>query len=139
MTSIQSRLSLFFLLIFIIFSPSHSAIERCVQGRTDVFGLITVCLCIHRYKPEEMNVREEEAGTALLQKSGHSQDDSLSSSLFASVSMSTLNDIKNIDINGNSFGTKIDTRKSSIIESHAAAATHLVPVPFIEGFIYLAV
>ncbi|MCJ1471859.1 hypothetical protein MMC13_000500 [Lambiella insularis] len=62
------------------------------------------------YKPQEMTVQEEEAHAS---PSG-SDSDVPASSIYSGINSLTLNQIKNIDVDG-SFGTKIDTLARHIL------------------------
>lgn len=62
-----------------------------------------------RYKPQEVLIQEE------VEITKDKRDGSVKrSSLYSNISSSTLNEIKNIDLDG-SFGTKIDMRESPVV------------------------
>ena len=58
------------------------------------------------YKPAEMAVQAETPAT---ESSSPGSERSLNKSIYSDISTTTLNEIKNIEINGASFGSKVDT------------------------------
>ena len=58
------------------------------------------------YKPAEMAINEEETLTV---SGSPSSDRSITKSIYSDISSATLNQIKDIELNGLSFGSKVDT------------------------------
>ena len=58
------------------------------------------------YKPAEMAVNEEETLTV---SDSPSSDRSITKSIYSDISSATLNQIKDVELNGLSFGSKVDT------------------------------
>ena len=59
------------------------------------------------YKPAEMAIQEETSPAPM--ESPGSSERSLTRSIYSDISSTTLNQIKNIDLEGSYFGTKVDT------------------------------
>jgi E3 ubiquitin-protein ligase SHPRH len=62
------------------------------------------------YKPQELAIQEEASLVPVNSPgSGHASDRSSIKSIYSGVSTSTLNEIKRVDLDGSSFGSKVDT------------------------------
>ena len=62
------------------------------------------------YKPAEMAIQEESAPASPDRNSSpSSSSSSLNRSIYSDISTATLNQIKNVDLDGSYFGTKVDT------------------------------
>ena len=79
---------------------------------------------MNRYKPQELVLEEETQKTAI---DGQIASEGDSGAIYSNIRDSTLNQIKNIEING-SFGTKIDTlaRHMLWIREHDPGAKSIV-------------
>ncbi|MCJ1384828.1 hypothetical protein MMC17_007946 [Xylographa soralifera] len=82
---------------------AHRNCPTCKKhlSRSDLFQIT--------YKPQEMTVHEEAQSTT-----SDSDSDSATSSIYSGINSLTLNQIKNIDVEG-SFGSKIDTLARHIL------------------------
>ena len=62
------------------------------------------------YKPQELVIQEETSPSPLSSPGiGHIAERSSNKSIYSDVSTNTLNEIKRIDLDGSSFGSKVDT------------------------------